>query len=254
MAKLAVATAAGGEPTWGYMKSILGLRGPGDGGFGFITAEGLGVEQARNLLVERFLKTPADWLLMVDRDAVLHPQTALRLMSWNEPIVAALAFTRNTPPMPTVFAEPSPYDVAHGSQIVGYRVQWEETRTWVAAHVELHEDGAAMMDDRPDDALVRVDFTGMHCTLIRRDVLEGLCPGPWFERVHPIGGPRGAGEDYYFCRKAAEAGYATYVDRSVQAGHLAGERSIGGLAFLAWGALANSASGGYEIETTTYGG
>ena len=162
------------------------------------------MEQARNLLVERFLASPARWLLFVDRDAVVHPLTALRLMSWNVPVVAALAFARTEPPTPTVYAGASPHDT--DADLVGYRVNWEETRSWLLAHPELQTNAAVVLAERPDDALVEVDFTGMHCTLIRRDVLERLRPGPWFERVHPIGGPRGAGEDYDFCRRARAGG------------------------------------------------
>jgi hypothetical protein len=245
MSDLAVMTPAGGPPTWGFTRSLFGLRGPGDGGFAFTVAEGLGVEQARNLLVERFLASPARWLLFVDRDAVLHPLTAIRLLSWNVPIVAALAFARTEPPTPTVYAGASPQDT--DADLVGYRVNWEETRSWLLAHAELQTNAAVVLAERPDDALVEVDFTGMHCTLIRRDVLERLQPGPWFERVHPIGGARGAGEDYDFCRKARAAGFPIGVDRSVQAGHLAGERSIGGLAFLAWDAITDQVTGGVNV-------
>ena len=97
MSELAISVPAGGPPTWGLTRSLLGLQGPGDGGFIFTVAEGLAVEQARNLLVERFLASPARWLLFVDRDALLHPLTAIRLLSWNEPIVAALSFARTEP-------------------------------------------------------------------------------------------------------------------------------------------------------------
>jgi hypothetical protein len=242
-------TPAGGPPTWGLLRSLIALRGPGSGGFWFNAAEGLGVEQARNLLIERFLQSPCRWLLFVDRDAVLHPMTVIRLMSWNAPIVAALSFARTEPPTPTVYAgaQPAvasdPPVIVAGLDLVGYRVNWEETRGWLLAHPELRSNDPVILAERPDDALAPVDFTGMHCTLIRRDVLERLRPGPWFERVHPIGGPRGAGEDYYFCRMAARAGFQTYVDRSVQAGHLAGDRSVGGLAFLAWDAITDAETG-----------
>lgn len=232
---LAVMTPAGGPPMWGYVQSLFGLRGPGDGGFVYTIVEGLGVEQARNLLVERFLRSPARWLLFVDRDAVVHPMTAIRLMSWNLPVVAALSFARTEPPAPTIYAGAEP--TAGPDGLVGYRINWAETRSWLLAHPELQKNGAVMLAERPDEALVEVAFTGMHCTLIRRDVLEQLQPGPWFERVHPVGGPRGAGEDYSFCQRARSAGFGVYVDRSVQAGHLAGERSVGGLTFLAWDAI-----------------
>ena len=246
MSDLAVMTPAGGPPTWGYTRSLFGLRGPGDGGFIFTVAEGLAVEQARNLLVERFLESSAQWLLFVDRDAILHPMTAIRLMSWNEPIVGALSFARTEPTSPTIYAGARPADTDAGA-LIGYRVNWEETRSWLLTHPQLQTNDPVVLADRPDDALTPVDFTGMHCTLIRRDVLERLRPGPWFERVHPIGGKRGAGEDYYFCRRAAEAGFAIYVDRSVQAGHLAGERSIGGLTFLAWDAIVTD-DGGINVK------
>lgn len=241
--RLAVMTPAGGPPTWPLVRSLIALKGPGDGGFWFNVAEGLGVEQARNWLVEKFLESPCRWLLFVDRDAVLHPMTVIRLMSWNEPVVAALAFTRAEPASPTIYAGADP-DYSDG--LVGYRVNWEETRSWLLAHPQLRTNDAVVLAERPDEALVRVDFTGMHCTLIRRDVLEGLRPGPWFERVHPIGGKRGAGEDYFFCRRAYEAGFACYVDRSVQAGHLLGDRSVGGLGFLAWDAVTD-AQGRFDV-------
>lgn len=241
MSELAVSVAAGGPPTWGLLRSLVGLRGPGDGGYIFTAAEGLAVEQARNLLVERFLATPAQWLLFLDRDAIVHPLTAIRLMSWNVPIVAALAFTRAKPHAPTVYAGANPEEA--GREMVGFRVNWDETRAWLLGHAALQTDDPVVLAERPDDALTPVDFTGMHCTLIRRDVLEGLLPGPWFQRVHPVGGPRGAGEDYWFCRKAAEAGFGIFVDRSVQAGHLAGDSSIGGLSFLAWDAITNDVTG-----------
>jgi hypothetical protein len=245
VSNLGVAVPAGGPPTWALTRSLLGLRGPGDGGFVFNVAEGLSVEQARNLLVERFLQTPAEWLLFVDRDAALHPQTVLRLMSWNVPVVGALAFARTEPPAPTIYAGEDPADV--DAELRRYRINWEETKGWLLAHKELQTNHPVVLGDRPDDALVRVDFTGMHCTLIRRDVLERLTPGPWFERMHPVGSPRGCGEDYDFCRKVRAAGFDIYVDRSVQAGHLAGDRSIGGLAFLAYDAITDYVTGGFDV-------
>lgn len=242
--RLAIAIPAGGPPTWGLTKSLVGLRGPGDGGYVLKSVEGLGVVEARNLLVEQFLASDAGWLLFVDVDAVLHPLTAIRLMSWQEPIVAALAFTRMEPPHPTVYRGANAEYSGMGP--LGFRIQIEETRAWIEAHPELYTNHAVVLDPRPDDALTPVDFVGMHCTLMRRDVVEAV--GTGFERVHPVGGPRGPGEDYAFCRKAAAAGFGMWVDRSVQAGHLAGNSlSIGALAFVAWDRITNWDEGRFNV-------
>lgn len=245
MGGVAVCVAAGGPPTWPLVRSLLLLQGPENAGWSFMAVENLGVEQARNVMVEKFLAggSGAEWLLFVDRDAVLHPLTVQRLLSWDKPIVAALAFTRTPPPQPTVYAEARP-DQVDGPQ--EFRIQVEETRAWIARYPQLWNNGAALIEPRPDDALRPVAFTGMHCTLIHRSVLE-LMPAPWFERTHPTGGPRGAGEDYAFCRAAAELGFQAYVDRSVQAGHLLGDVSQGALAFMAYDQITNWDEGRFDV-------
>jgi hypothetical protein len=241
---VAVAVPAYGPPTWGLLKSLLALQGPDGAGWSFTTVEKLGVEQARDVLAVRFLEGQAEWLLFVDSDATLHPRTIERLLSWGQPMVAALAFTRTPPPQPVIYAGGRP------EQEVGlpeFRIRVEETREWLRRWPELWQNGPAMIEPRPEDALTEVDFTGMHCTLIHRSVFETV-PPPFFERAHPVGGPWGAGEDYTFCRKAASCGFKIFVDRSVQAGHLLGEVSVGALGFLAYDRITNWEEGRFDVE------
>ena len=77
----------------------------------------------------------------------------------------------------------------------------------------------------PDDSLFEVDFTGCHCVLIHRNVLETMDP-PWFNG-HP------GREDKYFYLKAQGLGWKTYIDLSTLVGHVLDARIIGAYDFLA---------------------
>jgi hypothetical protein len=255
-----------GYPSWQLVRGLMSLEWPG-GPRGFITAgeadRPLAIPEAHNRIIETFLSDKRlDWLLMVDADATLHPQTLLRLLSWNQPVVGALCFSRYCPVAPTIYAG-QPAGAPEGY----YRIHYAETRAWIVAHPELLSNRDAVLQPRPDDALTPVDFTGAHCLLVRRDVLEAV-GAPWFRRLTPES-EAATGADRYFCERARAAGFPLYVDRSVVSGHMVGGRCIGALDFLAWDAVtdwkarrfvvAPSASepaalpGPYRRETLTIG-
>jgi hypothetical protein len=77
----------------------------------------------------------------------------------------------------------------------------------------------------PGDGLVEVDYLGFGGVMIRRAVFERL-EKPWFpirfRGVGPDGNDIWSGEDYGFCDKAREAGFALHVDAalSFRFGHL----------------------------------
>jgi len=223
-----------GAPTWALLESLLALRAPD--GFHFVRRGPLAVDVARNELVETFLKLPATYthLLMVDSDAMIHPDTLQRLLSWEAPVVGALAFTRYGPLYPTVYRTESK------EQPGSFRVRMDEVKEFVDKHRELVSSRPVVLTPRPPDALMEVDRTGCHCLLIRRDVLEAI-ERPWF--VAEV--MRRNREDFYFCEKVQEAGFRVYVDLSCMAGHMYGERSLAALDFLVW-----DASSEYADPTT----
>jgi len=229
MGSVAIGVAWCGPPTWMLMESLMNLEAPAPG-YQFIrNPKAMAVDVARNYIVWEFLeRRECEWLLFVDRDAQLHPQTLMRLLSWGEPVVAALAFTKGVPVTPVVYKGWT----GKGTE---YWIKVHDIHEWLLAHrEELCTHRGALVDPRPDDGLYEVDFTGCHCLLVHREVLERM-KVPWFRADE-----RCRQEDRYFCEKARELGYRVWVDRSVVAGHGYGEeRSCGGLDFLAWYAIAD---------------
>jgi GT2 family glycosyltransferase len=67
----------------------------------------------------------------------------------------------------------------------------------------------------PENKLVSVDATGMHCILIRREVFEKI-ERPYFFYDS-------TSEDMNFCKKAIKAGFEILVDTGITCGHLSAE-------------------------------
>jgi len=179
----------------------------------------LPIDVARNLLVEQFLKTDGDYLWMLDQDAAFLPRTLDRLLSRKLPIVSALEMMR----MPTACW---PMALKGQDKETGqYRVQSAEVYAWIAQHMDAMSNEPQLLEETPQDSLLEVGFTGCHCLLVRRDVLEEMEP-PWFKGYQP------GGEDQWFCERAFEMGIPTYVDLSVLVGHAATDRIHGAFDFM----------------------
>ena len=217
-----------GVPSWPLFDSLVQMKAPDGGSIQYCRASGLAVDLARNHLVDELLLSTCDAIMMVDSDAGLHPGTLNRLASWDKPIVGALAFSRFTPMIPTICA-------GRTDDYYSYYVRVDETVDWLKHHPDLIGTGPALLDPAPADSLRPLHedsgFTGGHCLFIRREVFEAMEP-PWFSN-------RLGYEDRYFCEKAIAAGFPLYVDRSVVAGHVYGDRQVGALDFLAWDMITN---------------
>ena len=179
----------------------------------------LPIDVARNLLVELALKSGAEYAWFLDQDAAFVMGTLDRLMSRHMPIVGALEMMR----LPGVCY---PMALSGQDEDGQYRIQAPEVYEFIAAHYDATVNDPQIIDEPPQGSLLETRFTGFHCLLVRRDVLEAMEP-PWCKGYNP------GGEDQYFCEKAAALGIPTYVDMSVLVGHATQDRIIGALDFMA---------------------
>lgn len=170
-------------PSWtlGYYSHLIKPDGTR-----LVMCEGSAIHGQRNRICRQ--RTPQDeWVFFMDDDMVLEPDTLVRLLAHNVPIVGGLYLTRHPP--------------------------------YISAAGWKNPDGTARLlsaDDMHSGRLVEVDWVGTGCLLIRREVFEAL-EYPWFEagRIHPDE----MSEDVWFCLKAKAKGFPVFVDTSVRPGH-----------------------------------
>lgn len=163
---------------------LANFRGKHEYHFGF-TQNSL-VYDARESLVESFLKTDCEALMFIDSDMTFDWRSAEILESHNLPIVSARAFKRVPPYEPCFYTK---FEIRDGQPYLESPIGYEQ-------------------------GLLPVDGFGMACCLIRREVFEKVKP-PYFFPQPMIG------EDLSFCLRLKEAGIPLYVDTTLQFGHLA---------------------------------
>ncbi|HUT62259.1 MAG TPA: hypothetical protein VNA25_30850 [Phycisphaerae bacterium] len=223
--KIAVCTPRCGPPSWHYHDSMVVWqiyhygKHPDIGTIHMHPSRELPIDVARTLLVEQFLKTSADYMWLLDQDAKWLPETLDRLLSRDLPIVGALEMMR----LPQC---PYPMALAEQNATGAFRVQAAEIYRFIGQYHDCTSNEPAILDPPPEGSLLMTGFTGCHCLLIRRDVLEQM-ESPWFKGYAP------GGEDQYFCAKAAALGIPTHVDLSVLVGHATTDRVVGAFDFMA---------------------
>lgn len=141
------------------------------------------IEEAREKLAGMAIEGAADRLFWVDSDQTFPPETLLRLLGHDLPIVGC-----------------------------NYRKRIPDRI--VPASRNLIEGRIAGAEPKAE-GIEKVDLLGFGVVLIKASVFEGL-PRPWF-----ASGPYG--EDGYFCQQALAHGVPAYIDHalSMEVGHVA---------------------------------
>lgn len=194
---LVIGIPTAGKPAQSFIESLKTLALPGSiTGFDNISVTGNFVPAQRELLARHALRVKADYLLMIDDDIDIPSDAVTKLLSVFEPdervgIVGGLYYARDGI-RPMVVADWKPCDTT-------------------GAHTP------AFTHER-----VAVDGVGFGCVLIKCDVFRAM-EQPFFaaqvfleESLRRV---RVCNEDYLFCRRAAQAGFATYLHAGVRLGH-----------------------------------
>lgn len=148
-----------------------------------IVLEGTLIFDQREKLALMALDAGADYILWIDSDMRFPCDAVDRMVNHNLPIVAANYSTRRLPLRPVAALDPTGKHYHHTVR--------GSSKIELVAHV------------------------GMGFMLVKREVFEKT-PRPWFLMRVGDDIPGGLeGEDVYFCRKAAEQGFPTFVDDMV---------------------------------------
>src|SRR4030042_4316137 len=129
------------------------------------------ISNNRNTIVQKFLSTECEYLMMVDDD-IIPPPNILRLVDFDKDIITPLMFTKQRGELLPIFLTRKP-------------------------------DGIYDVDDYLNKTgLCECDATGTGCIIIKRKVLEDL-KYP-FRNKYDIDGVKTLGLDLNFCQRAKE--------------------------------------------------
>jgi len=171
-----------------FLESMLAMKKPMKHMFVRASAY-LGVDHMRNQLVEAAISYDCTHLLFLDTDHRHHPETIIKLLSLDLPIVSGLSFKRLPPFEPTMY--------------MGEINSFETIMEW------------------EPEALIEVDFVGAAAMLVKIDVLKEM-KYPYFKFTkNPDPEIKfDIGEDAYFCKQVKELGYKIYVDTALPNKHI----------------------------------
>lgn len=157
----------------------------------FANADGKGVygaAQARNRIASKAVEGGFDYVLMIDADTIVPPDTISVLLDPPAPIVLGLYRYKNSTGAAPFFK----FKEENGSD------KW-------------------MWDEIPADRF-KVKAAGLGCALIDVEIFNNI-PLPWFHwDERPTG--KHTGEDVWFCNAARQAGFDIVADGRVKCKHV----------------------------------
>jgi hypothetical protein len=162
----------------------------------------MSIDAMRNDSARIALEQNCDYLMFIDDDVVIKPNTFKVLRDRDKDIIMAMTFVRGHPFHPMFFKDFETIDQANG-----------KIRKNLKFHDEWKDD---LITEGPDAGLVKTGAVGFSCVLIKVDVIRAMTP-PYF-----VTGP-GHTEDVYFClrvRAELEPEPTIFVDTTISTGHM----------------------------------
>jgi GT2 family glycosyltransferase len=158
------------------------------------TVNGTLIFDQREKLAQEALKDGADYILWIDADMRFPKNTIERLIAHDKDIVGVNATTRQIPV--------------------------RATAKNLDADMEKRVNHWIPVSSKGKTGLERVTSIGCGVMLVKAEVFKKT-PQPWFW-FEMLPGDKLLGEDVYFCVKAYDAGFDTYVDHTLsnEIGHI----------------------------------
>ncbi len=184
MAKILICVPAMDMVATGFAQSLAMLQ-KGGNETAIMFEVGSLIYEARNKLAKQAIAMGADYTMWFDSDMIFKPDTMVRLLAHDAPMVSG-AYFRRSPPY----------------HLVAFDECDAETRKWSDL-------------DLPTET-VKCGGVGFGCVLVKTEVLFEVAARykTWFEPVN------GFGEDLSFCWRARQCGYDVLLDPTVQCGHV----------------------------------
>ena len=153
------------------------------------TSAGTLIFDQRNKLVETALENKADYLLFVDADMRFPKDTLKILMAHDKDIIGVNATTRSEPVKPTA---------------KNFIVNQDQSVDWLPIYSNAMS------------GISKADGIGCGVMLVKTKVFKAM-EEPYFY-FEQLGNNKILGEDIYFCIKAKDEGFDTWVDHDLSKG------------------------------------
>ena len=140
----------------------------------------------RNNAVREALDANCEYILFIDHDNILAPETLVRMLEYNVPVVGCLYFERKYPHLPLIYTFEEDFQTV--------RVEYNYP-----------------------NGLVRCDVIGLGCSLFHMNVFKQM-QDPWF--CYEYKGHIWGTEDIAFFHKLKEANIPVCIDTKNTVGHL----------------------------------
>lgn len=169
-------------------RSLWDLEVPDDVELDFRYSYGYNIAQVRNLIAS--WTKDYDYLFSVDSDIVLPKDTLVKLLSHDKDIISGVYIQRKPD------------------------VQVPEIYRWKGHHLTN-----VFLDELLPQGLQKIDACGFGCVLVKSEVFQKI-GYPQFEYTNALDHRNTVSEDVHFALKAAEHGFAMYVDSTIVCGHV----------------------------------
>ena len=184
MAKILICVPSGDQVAAGFAQSLAMLQ-KGGNETAIMFQVGSLIYDARNKLAKQAIKMGADYTMWFDSDMIFAPDTMIKLLEHDAPVVSG-AYFRRSPPY----------------HLVAFDKCDMESREWTDLKL-------------PSDT-VKCGGVGFGCVLVKTSVLFEVAAKyqTWFEPLN------GFGEDLSFCWRARQCGYDILLDPKITCGHV----------------------------------